>query len=137
MTGFTMAIERGKIREFAQATGSSDPAYLGDPTPHIPPTFLRTASFWEPADAVSPLAELNLDLKRVLHGEQEYEFFGPPPTAGTELTVTQRIESVTEKQGRRGGTMRFVVLAQDFRDPDGNLRAVGRLTLIETGKAPQ
>lgn len=134
---YTMTLERGKIREFARATGSLHPAYLDEPVPHIPPTFLRTATFWEPAGAVSPLTDLNLDLKRCLHGEHEYEFFGAPPRAGTELTVQSRIDSVTEKEGRRGGTMKFIVVAQDFTDADGKLVARGRLTLIETGKAPQ
>jgi hypothetical protein len=132
-----MPLERGKIREFARATGSMSAEYLDDPNPPVPPTFLRTATFWEPAGAVSPLQGLSLNVSRILHGEQEYEFLGPPPRAGTELTVESRLESVTEKQGRRGGTMRFIVVAQDFTDASGTLVARGRSTLIETGKAPE
>lgn len=134
---YTMALERGKIREFARATGSSSPEYLEDEAPPIPPTFLRSSAFWEPAGLASPLDDLDLDLKRTLHGEQEYEFFGPPPRAGVELSVRSRLESVTEKPGRRGGMMRFVVVVQEFTDAHGTLVARGRMTAIETGRTPE
>jgi len=134
---YSISVELGKVREFARATGISDSGYLEDPAPHIPPTFLRTVLFWRPDDWVSPMDALNLDPERSLHGEQEFEFFGPPPRAGAELTVHTRLESVTEKQGRRGGTMKFVVITEDFFDVDGKLVARGRTTGIETGKTPE
>jgi hypothetical protein len=134
---YTMPIERGKVREFATATGSTSSDYLASPNPPIPPTFLRTSILWDPPGSESPLSGLNLNLKRILHGEQEYEFFGPPPTAGTVLSVESRLESVTEKEGRRGGVMRFITTVQDFTDQDGKLVARGRSILIETGKAPE
>ena len=134
---YTMELEKGKIREFAKATGSKAPEYLQDPNPTIPVTFLRTSIFWMPPNAPSLFGELKLDLRRVLHGEQEYTFFGPPPRAGAELTVTQRVESVETKQGRRGGEMLVIVIVNDFCDASGRLVARGRQTLIQTGKAPQ
>lgn len=133
---FAMSLERGKIREFAVATGSKADEYLEDSQPVVPATFLRTSVFWTPPDAPSLFAELKLDLRRILHGEQEYLFFGPPPRAGTSLSVTTRVESVSEKEGRRGGKMTVVVIAQDFTDDAGRLVAQGRQTLIQTGKAP-
>jgi hypothetical protein len=133
---FTMPLERGKIREFAMATGSRSDEYLTDPEPVIPPTFLRTAAFWTPPGAGSLLGGIKLDLRRILHGEQEYTFFGSPPRAGTELTVTQRLESVETKQGKRGGEMIVAVIVNDFSDPSGKLVVQGRQTLIQTGKAP-
>jgi hypothetical protein len=103
----------------------------------IPPTFLRTAAFWAPPGSASPLpGGIKLDLRRILHGEQEYTFFGPPPAAGTDLTVTQHIESVTSKEGKRGGAMTVVVIVSDFTGPSGRVVARGRQTLIQTGKAP-
>lgn len=135
-TSYTMPVERGKIREFARATGSDAPEYVGEPEPSIPPTFLRTAAFWQPADAVSPLAGVGLNLSRILHGEQEYVLPGPPPRAGAVLTVKPRLESIAEKKGKRGGKMRFIAVVEDFTDEDGQLVAQSRSTLIETGKAP-
>jgi hypothetical protein len=132
-----MPVERGKVREFAVATGSAADEYLTDPAPVIPPTFLRTTAFWAPPGASSLPGDIKLDLRRILHGEQEYTFFGPPPRAGATLTVTQRVESVTTKQGKRGGEMLIIVFVSDFADTSGKLVAQGRQTLIQTGKAPQ
>lgn len=131
--GFPMTIERGKIREFARGTMSSAPEYLVDPIPVIPPTFLTTVSFWSPpGDSV--FSKVKLDLRRLLHGGQEYTFHGPPPEAGTELTVQTRVDEIYEKEGKRGGTMTFVVTVTEFRTPTGTLVAEARSTAIETGK---
>ena len=34
---FELVIERGKVREFARAVASSDPAYVRDAAPVVPP----------------------------------------------------------------------------------------------------
>lgn len=130
---FEMVVERGKIREFARATGQTHPAYFEDEHPPIPPTFLVTAAFWQPPDAPRPYEALGMELHRVLHGEQEYRFYGALPRAGSRLSVELRIESVEEKQGRKGGTMRLARVVTDFRDEGGALVAQGLSTTIETG----
>ena len=133
---FTMSVERGKVREFARATKSEHPDYLDDPAPPVPPTFLTSATFWQPPDAASVWRDLDIDLRRLLHGAQEYVFFGPPPRAGQDLTVQTRVEEIYEKEGKRGGTMTFVVTVTDFTDASGVLVAQARSTAIETGRAP-
>lgn len=129
-TEFGMAIERGKIREFAAATGSRDPAYLLDPAPVIPATFLTTAIFWQDGDA-DPWRAVRMDPTRGLHAEQEFIFHGPPPRAGDQLRCQARIDDVYDKQGR-SGTLTFVVQVTEFRDPSGRLVAESRLTGVET-----
>lgn len=133
---FEMTVERGKVREFARATQSRNPAYLGDEQPVIPPTFLTTAQLWQPPGLGTLGRPAGLDLRRLLHGEQEYVFFGEPPRAGDKLTAQSRTEAEYEKEGKRGGTMRFVVTVTDFTDPAGRLVAQARSTSIITGKAP-
>ena len=130
---FTMPVERGKIREFARATMSSAPEYSDDPVAPIPPTFLTTVSFWSPPGQ-SVFSKVKLDLRRILHGGQEYTFHGPPPAAGTTLTVQTRVADIYEKEGKRGGTMTFVVTVTEFRDEAGSLVAEATSTAIETGK---
>jgi hypothetical protein len=131
----TMPLERGKIREFAKACQSANVAYGDDPTPPVPPTFLTTVNFWM-GSGTSPLAQLDIDLRRLLHGGQEYVFHGPPPRAGTDLTFQTRVDKIYEKEGKRGGTMTFIETVTEFRDPDGRLVAEARSTAIETGQAP-
>jgi hypothetical protein len=133
---FTMVVEAGKIREFARATKSRNPAYDGGPTgqPVSPATFLMSSAFWQGPDA-SPLAGVELNWERILHGEQEFRFTGPPPRAGDVLTGQSRIDRVYEKAGKRGGTMAFTEQVTEFRDAGGNLVAELRSTMIETSKA--
>jgi hypothetical protein len=130
---FEMVVERGKVREFARACMSQHPDYLDDPHPVMPPTFLTTVSFWSPPGQ-SVFSKVKMDLRRLLHGGQEYRFHGPPPRAGTKLTVQTRVEDIYEKEGKRGGTMTFVVTVTEFRDEQGTLVAEARSTAIETGK---
>lgn len=130
----TMPLERGKIREFAKACQSADSAYGDDATPPVPPTFLTTVNFWM-GSGTSPLAQLDIDLRRLLHGGQEYVFHGAPPRAGTDLTFQTRVDKIYEKEGKRGGTMTFVETVTEFRD-QGRLVAEARSTAIETGQAP-
>ena len=85
----------------------------------------------------SPLARVGLDLRRLLHGGEEYVFHGPPPRAGEELTFQTRVDKIYEKEGKRGGTMTFVETVAEFRDADGRLRVECRSTAIETGRPPE
>ncbi len=133
---YEFPIERGKIREFARATKSRNPDYEGDDAV-VPATFLTSARLvWEPADQ-SPIADLGFAVARTLHGEEEYIFHGPPPGAGQTLQVTTRLLDQYEKEGKRGGTMRFAVIVNEFRDAGGTLVAEQRTTVVETAKAPK
>jgi len=135
-TPYPVPIERGKILEFAAATRSANPAYWTSDAPVVPPTFLTTQLFWQEwaGDDANPWRHVELDRKRGMHAEQEYVFHGPPPRAGQQLTVQTRVAEVYEKEGKRGGTMTFVVTVAEFRDEHGTLVAEARSTAIETGK---
>jgi len=134
---FEMVVERGKVREFARATKSSNPDYLDGDRPVSPVTFLVTSAFWQDRSN-SPWAGAGpQNFERLLHGEQEFVFFGEPPRAGDVLTGVGRIDKVYEKAGRRGGDMKFTEMVTGFRDPTGKVVAESRTTSIETGKAPE
>jgi len=133
---FRMVVEEGKVREFARAVRSSNPAFVGDgPQATSPATFLASSSFWQGRES-SPWGDAPLNWERILHGEQEFVFPGPPPAAGTELTAEARIDRVYEKEGRRGGAMTFVELVTEYRDASGAVVAESRSTIIETSQAP-
>jgi hypothetical protein len=133
---YEMPLEWGKVREFARATQSRNPAYLG-PDAIIPATFLTHARLaWEPS-ADSPIKALGFDMRRVLHGEEEYIFHGPPPRVGQTLTVEARLDSRWEKAGKRGGSMRFAKIINEFRDEHGNLVAEQHSVVLETARPPK
>jgi hypothetical protein len=133
---YEIPIEAGKIREFARATQSRSDDHVG-PDAIITPTFLATARLvWQPAEE-NPLAGISLDMRRVLHAEEEYRFSGRVPRAGETLTVTAAIGDEWTKVGKRGGTMRFLTTVNEFRDSSGALVAEQITTLVETAKAPE
>ncbi|TCP53471.1 MaoC dehydratase-like protein [Tamaricihabitans halophyticus] len=133
---YEVPLERGKIREFARATMARDETYDARDAA-VPPTFLTTAmNLWEPQGELD-YGSFTLDLARVLHGEEEFVFPDGPPTAGQDLTVTARLGDVYEKPGRRGGTLTFVKLIHEFRDPEGRTVAEQRTTLIQTSQPPE
>src|SRR5580704_13287184 len=135
---FELVIERGKVREFARAVGSSDAAYVRGDAPPIPPTFLTTMFFWErEVPGSNPWDRVRLDQTRGMHAEQEYVFHGPPPRAGTRLTCQSRIEDVYEKEGKRGGKLGFAVMVTEFRDESGRLVAEAKMTGVETARPPE
>jgi hypothetical protein len=130
-TPFRMALEQGKIREYATATGSVHPEYLEVDDPVVPAHFLTTTFFWEGDDG-NPWDRVQMSPERGMHAEQEYVFHGEPPRAGTTLTCTSRIDRIYEKESKRGGTLTFVEMVTEFRDADGRLRAEARMTAVET-----
>jgi hypothetical protein len=131
---FELVVERGKLAEFARATRAEHAAYAGEAAP-IPPTFLVTAAHWAPHE-LALLARIPGEPTRRLHGEQEFVFPGPPPCAGDRLRGRTRVERAFERQGRRGGHLRFYVLLTEFRDAGGAVVAESRTTVVETERAP-
>jgi hypothetical protein len=133
---FTMAVELGKIREFAQATKSTHEAYRGSvgEAPLTPATFLMTSSWWQQPQN-NPLEGLDLDRRRILHGGQEFVFHGEPPRAGDVLTGCARIDKRYTKVGKRGGAMTFLEIVVAFSNCEGRLVAETRSTIIETSKS--
>jgi hypothetical protein len=126
-----MHVELGKVREFARAVKDGNPAYPGV----APPTFLMTIAHWT-GDLGQTRSAVKLDYRRLLHGEQEFEYL-KPIRPGDVLTFRSRVKDVFEKQGKRGGKMLFIVGETEFKDQRGEVVAYTRNTAIETEGAVQ
>lgn len=123
-------VERGKIREFAIAIQEDNPVfYEGAEEVPAPLTFLQSIMFY--TYKYSPIATLGLDLRYVLHGSQEFEYF-EHVKAGDELTAVCRLSDVYVKQGSRGGEMIFVEISTDFCKPDGSAAVVMKQVIVQT-----
>ncbi len=133
----TLRIEAGKIREFAKSIKDQNLLYydenmakaeIGGVMP--PPTFLMTIAHWDEGEG---RPHVKMDLRRVLHGEQEFEYL-KPIYAGDVLTAVTKVTDVFEKSGGRGGIMTFVVMETSFTNQKGEKVAISRGTTIETGQ---
>lgn len=135
MGGSSMVVEQGKIREFAKAILDDNPVYSEDDPP-VPPTYTMAIAHW-PAPtggAGAGLANLGLDLLRVLHAGQEYEYLGEIKV-GDKLTTRSKISDLYEKEGKRGGTMTFVTSETTFTNQRGEDVLIARTILVQTAKA--
>ena len=131
----TMKIELGKIREFAKAVKDPNPIYLDEQQCIAPPTFLMTIAHWI-GDLGATRSAVKLDYRRLLHGEQDFEYV-KPIRPGDTLTFRSRTKDVFEKDGKRGGKMLFVIGETEFTNQRGEVVAYMRNTAIETAGAVQ
>ena len=96
----TMRVEYGKIREFARAIKEDGAAFAGE-APLAPPTFLMTIAHWGEGAASGGVRAVKLDMRRLLHGEQEFEYL-KPIRAGDVL----RVRSTHQGRLREAGLAR-------------------------------
>src|SRR4030042_1517112 len=132
---FEIPIERGKIKEFAEAIGDDNPIYF-DPIYArnsrfggilAPPTFTFTKLFWQRDGSTADIP--GLDYRYVVHGEEEYEYL-KPIIAGDLLRCEAKITKAYEKEGKRGGKMIFVVFDYNYYNQQGEKVLVSRSTMI-------
>jgi len=134
---FTLWVETGKIREYARAIYSGHPDHFGD-NPVSPPHFLATRAHWE-TDRSDVFRLMDMDPSRGLHAGQVFEFFGPPPAAGTRLRAQSRIDSIYDKRSARSGLMTFVDVVTEFRNQRNEIAArMNTLSVeVEAVSAPE
>ena len=138
---FDLPISPEKVAEFATAVGEDNPVYFdadvaatqGFPSQLAPPTFTVTQIFRVPREEREEQLGANLDYARVLHGEQEF-VYKRLPVAGETLKGTMRISKDFEKEGKRGGTMRFVTYETTYTDDQGEEVLSAYYTLLQTAK---
>ncbi len=133
---YTLAVEQGKIRELARAIGDDNPIYYdlevakkeGYEGIPIPPTFFQVIDLWGGLGSTEKMEKMKLNLVRVLHGKQEYEYLGDI-VAGDVLSVTSEVVDVETKTGRTG-VMEFITSENQYRNQRGELVAKARSTIV-------
>lgn len=118
----TMAIDAGRLQFFAKAIGQTDPVYIdrdaarnaGHPDLPVPPTFFMAIELEGP-DPFAFLADIGVDLRHVLHGEQSFTYHSVAH-AGDTLVAKPRIADVYTK---KGGALEFIVKVTDVSRDDG------------------
>jgi acyl dehydratase len=124
-----LALERGRLRQFAQAIGETDPVYLalesaraaGYPDLPMPPTFLVAAELESGANE-QLLAQLGIPLSKLLHGEQGFTYHRLA-FAGDVLTVRSHVEDIyARKQGRLEFVLKASSVVNQRQEPVAELR---------------
>jgi acyl dehydratase len=128
------AVGREKVREYAYATGETNPLHLDHEAARAagyrdvvaPPMFAVVYS----APAVGPPLfdpEVGIDFARMVHGGQEFTW-GPLVVAGDEITTEVTVKSIDERLGSG-----FFVFESTSTNQDGETVCVGTWTNIVRG----
>jgi len=105
-------VEKGRIAFFAKVIGLTDPIYTDEAAAKAagyrgivaPPTFI----FGAPGDSgetMKLIETLEIDLGKVLHGEQRFDYHAPV-CAGDTLRFQSKVSDIYDK---KGGALEFVV----------------------------
>jgi acyl dehydratase len=109
---FTIEVERGKIRELALAIGDDNPVYqsreaaqaAGYPDVPLFPTAPTMFTFWGNTKMVSQIVSLGINVMRILHGEEEYEYLAPI-SPGDILTGVMTVADGKTHQNKDGSSI--------------------------------
>jgi hypothetical protein len=164
MAEYRFPVDRTAIMLFASAIGETNPVYWDEEAARAtplggviaPPTFTAASVQWDPDYALRGMRQIptppprpekparereegeagggGASLTRVLHAEERYEYF-KPLHPGTTLSVSSFPGKTWEKEGRRGGTLRFSESIREFRDESGELVVRATTVGVVTGKA--
>ncbi len=105
-TPVTARVEPGRLRYFLDTIGETNPLYrdteaaraAGFSATPIPPTYLFCLEMMDAPDPFEFLKSLDIDLGRVLHGEQSFAYHAPV-VVGDTVTFKSKVVSVTDKKG--------------------------------------
>jgi hypothetical protein len=111
-----LVLEPDRVLAFARAVGQR--------VDGVPPTVVTAPELAAGLTNVVADPELGLDLSKVLHGEQEYEW-KRPLAVGETITAEASIESIRSK-----GSLAFLTLRTEIRAADAEVVALGRSVLV-------
>jgi acyl dehydratase len=128
-----LTIERSRLLFFAKATGETRPEYLdvaaaqaaGYRDIPAPPTFLMAAEL-DSGASNQLLADLQIPLAKLLHGEQGFVYHAPV-CAGDTVTVRSQISEIYDK---KNGVLEFVVKTSRASNQRDELVAELRSVLV-------
>lgn len=114
---FTYEVQRNKINELTTAIGDKNPVYhsreaaqaAGFTDVPISPTTPTMFSFWGNRQRGASLADLGINVARILHGEEEYEYLAPIYPGDT-LTGTTTLIGGKTRQGSGGHSMDILTM---------------------------
>jgi len=134
---FAVDIERAKIRELALAIGDENPVYQSrqaaqatgyDDIP-LPPTAFTMFLFWGNPRFFQQLTELGINITRLLHLEEQYEYLAPILPGDTLTGVITVLDGKT-RRGQDGSSTDIVTLEIRFATQQGHPVLTARSTFV-------
>jgi acyl dehydratase len=129
----SVPVEASQLKFFAKSVGEDDPVYsdevaaieAGYRALPAPPTFVFSLSL-SGTDLAGKYLPMGVDLARLLHGEQQFEYFAPI-CAGDVITLESTVTDIYDK---KGGALEFAVEETTATNQNGELVAQTIQTLV-------
>jgi len=130
---FTVDVEKGRLKFFAKAIGETNPVYIDEMAAKqagykalpAPPTFMFSIDLDGPV-FLPIVPVLGIDIGRVLHGTQDFQYFGQI-YAGDTITQTAKIVDIFDK---KNGALEFIVQENSYTNQHGELMGKSQQTLV-------
>jgi len=140
---YTFTVTKDKIIEFAIAVSQKDnkeqinPIYYDEEAAKkagyqgipISPTFPTSSFFWTGGGLMGTVKILGIDLSRLLHREEEYEYFGSI-YAGDVITRKMKVIDMLKKK-TRDRVVEVTILETELINQRGELVLKSRTRLME------
>lgn len=134
---FTVTIERAKIRELVNAIGDDNPVYQSQQAARVagyldtllPPTMATTFLFWGNTHFIEQLAELGLDVNRLMHREEEYEYLASIQPGET-LTGVMTVLDGASRRGLHNTSIDLVTLQIRYTNQQEQLVLIATTRLV-------
>lgn len=127
---YVFEVEKRHVQTFATAIGDDNPLYKDKAYAEqsayggliVPPTFPVSMNT---GDGKLPL---ELDHRRMLHGEQEF-IYHKPVRPGDRLICQMKVSDLYDKEGK-SGKMQFLKLDTEMKDEAGELVCISRMNIV-------
>jgi hypothetical protein len=134
---FTIEVERCKIHELALAIGDSNAIYHRRAAAQeadykdVPlfPTAPTLFGFWSDSQRSSELSKIGINVMRILHGEEEYEYLAPIYPGDTLTGITTVVDGKTRK-GSGGASMDIVSTETSYSNQQNEPVLKARTTIV-------
>ncbi|MCX5848049.1 MAG: MaoC family dehydratase N-terminal domain-containing protein [Deltaproteobacteria bacterium] len=140
---YTYTVQKDKIAEFAVAVSQKEnkeeinPIYYDEEAAKkagyqgipIPLTFPTNSFFWTGGGLMATIKTLGIDLKKLLHREEEYEYFGSI-YAGDVITRKMKVIDILKK-GNGDKIVEVTILETKLINQRGELVLKSRTRLME------
>ena len=131
---FPVFVDRTKLRELALAIGDPNPIYQDrqiEESEDIPllPTTATIFLFWENTNFIKQLTELGLDVTRLIHREESYEYLAAIHPGET-LTGVMTVLDGSTRKGRGDTTIDLVTLRLSYTNRYGQDVLVATTRLV-------
>ena len=135
----TARVEPGRLRFFLDAIGETNPLYRDEKAAQaagyaavaVPPTYLFCLEMMDATEPFEFLTALDIDLARVLHGEQRFDYHAPVAVGDT-VTFKACVTGVTEK---KGGAMTLIVIETEVTNQSGvHVADISRTVVVRNAR---